>query len=67
VVLHGISPLIWRRLLVRSESTVAQLHEVAANRFSAGKTHTPGARMRVYRVGGPLFHTDARKLGMGKA
>jgi len=27
-VLRGISPLIWRRLLVRSESTMAQLHEV---------------------------------------
>jgi hypothetical protein len=27
-VLRGISPLIWRRLLVRSDSTVAQLHEV---------------------------------------
>jgi Plasmid pRiA4b ORF-3-like protein len=23
VVLHGISPLIWRRLLVRSDSTIA--------------------------------------------
>lgn len=27
-VLRGISPLMWRRLLVRSGSTVAQLHEV---------------------------------------
>jgi pRiA4b ORF-3-like protein len=27
-VLRGIRPLIWRRLLVRSDSTVAQLHEV---------------------------------------
>ena len=26
VVLRGISPLIWRRLLVRSDSTVADLH-----------------------------------------
>jgi hypothetical protein len=26
-VLRGISPLIWRRLLVRSDSTVAQLHQ----------------------------------------
>jgi Plasmid pRiA4b ORF-3-like protein len=26
VVLHGISPLIWRRLLVRSDSTIADLH-----------------------------------------
>lgn len=27
-VLRGISPLNWRRLLLRSDSTVAQLHEV---------------------------------------
>jgi hypothetical protein len=26
-VLRGISLLIWRRLLVRSDSTVAQLHQ----------------------------------------
>jgi pRiA4b ORF-3-like protein len=27
VVLRGISPLFWRRLLVRSGSSVARLHE----------------------------------------
>src|SRR5947209_16140281 len=26
VVLCGVSPLIWRRLLVRSDSTIAELH-----------------------------------------
>ena len=26
VVLRGISPLIWRRILVRSDSTIADLH-----------------------------------------
>jgi len=28
IVLRGISPLIWRRLLVRSDTTLAQLHLV---------------------------------------
>ena len=28
VVLRGISPLIWRRLLVRSETTLTQLHTI---------------------------------------
>src|ERR1039457_3226111 len=36
LVLRGISPLIWRRLLVRSDSTVAQLHERAAQVVAAG-------------------------------
>ena len=26
IVLRGISPLIWRRLLIRSDTTLAQLH-----------------------------------------
>ena len=26
IVLRGISPLIWRRLLVRGDTTLAQLH-----------------------------------------
>lgn len=28
VVLRGVSPLVWRRLLVRSDASVAELHEV---------------------------------------
>src|SRR6266568_4079503 len=28
VVLRGVSPLIWRRLLVRSDSTIADLHAI---------------------------------------
>jgi hypothetical protein len=27
-VLHGISPLVWRGLLVRSDSSISQLREV---------------------------------------
>jgi pRiA4b ORF-3-like protein len=28
VVLLGISPMIWRRLLVRSDHTIADLHHI---------------------------------------
>jgi hypothetical protein len=38
-VLRGISPLIWRRLLVRSDSTVAQLHEVLQIAFGWDDEH----------------------------
>jgi hypothetical protein len=38
-VLRGISPLIWRRLLVRSDSTVAQLHEVLQVAFGWDDEH----------------------------
>jgi hypothetical protein len=54
-VLRGISPLIWRRLPVRSDSTVAQLHETlqvafrwddehlrAATRAATGKREAAG-------------------------
>jgi len=34
VVLRGISPLIWRRLLVRSDATLAELHAVLQVAFS---------------------------------
>ena len=39
VVLRGVSPLIWRRLLVRSDSTIADLHVTFSERW-AGPTST---------------------------
>jgi hypothetical protein len=32
VWLRGISPMVWRRLLVRSDSTIADLHYTIENR-----------------------------------
>jgi SNF family Na+-dependent transporter len=40
-VIRGISPMIWRRLLVRDDSTVAQLHEVLPRVFA----EMPGGRL----------------------
>src|SRR5665213_1150617 len=63
-VLRGISPLIWRRLLVRSDSTVAQLHEVLQVAFGWGDEHLNrfeirGREYAVYRHGGGMIGTDA--------
>ncbi|MBV9326760.1 MAG: plasmid pRiA4b ORF-3 family protein [Chloroflexi bacterium] len=39
VVLRHISPLIWRRLLVRSDSTVADLHAILQTAFGWSDEH----------------------------
>jgi pRiA4b ORF-3-like protein len=67
VVLRGISPLIWRRLLVRSDSTVAQLHEVLQVAFGWDGEHLNGFEIRgreysVYRDGGGIIGIDATKV-----
>ena len=38
-VLRGISPLVWRRLLVRADSSVADFHEVLQVAFGWGDMH----------------------------
>ena len=64
VVLRGISPLIWRRLLVRSDSTVAQLHEVLQVAFGWDDDHLNrfvirGREYAVHRDGGGMIGIDA--------
>src|SRR5882757_9739102 len=64
VVLRGISPLIWRRLLVRSDSTVAQLHEALQVAFGWDDDHLNrfeirGREYAVYRDGGGMIGIDA--------
>jgi Plasmid pRiA4b ORF-3-like protein len=64
-VLRGISPLVWRRLLVRSDSTVAQLHEVLQVAFGWDDEHLNrfeirGREYAVYRDGGGMIGIDAR-------
>src|SRR5664279_1124190 len=64
-VLRGISPLIWRRLLVGSDNTVARLHEILQISFGWDDEHLNrfeirGREYAVYRDGGGMIGTDAR-------
>src|SRR5450631_391877 len=70
VVLRGISPLIWRRLLVRSDSTVAQLHQTLQVAFGWDDEHLNrfeirGREYAVYRDGGGMIGIDARGVRLG--
>jgi hypothetical protein len=63
--LRGISPLIWRRLLVRSDQTVANLHHVLQLAFGWSDSHLNSFRIHgkdfgVYRIGG-AFDEDVNK------
>ena len=46
-VIRGISPMIWRRLLVRDDSTVAHLHEVLQIAFGWDEVHLNRFEIRV--------------------
>ena|SRR5665213_3572133 len=66
-VLRGISPLIWRRLLVRSDSSIALLHQTLQVAFGWEDLHLNrfsirGREYGVYHDGGLMFSTDARKV-----
>ena len=48
VVLRGISPLIWRRLLVRGDSTIADLHHPF--QIAIGRSDTPLHRFVIHGI-----------------
>ena len=65
--IRQISPMIWRRILVRSECSIAQLHDVTQIAFGWSDSHLH--RFRIYgrdygisRPGGPGFAQDARQV-----
>jgi hypothetical protein len=66
-VIRGISPMVWRRLLVRDDSAVAQIHEVLQLAFGWDDVHLNrfeirGREYAAYREGGGLISTDARRV-----
>jgi len=67
VVVHGIGPLVWRRLLVPAEATIASLHAVLQTAFGWSGEHlhsftVHGAQYGIYCDGGPAFCDDAHQV-----
>jgi Plasmid pRiA4b ORF-3-like protein len=73
VILLGISPMIWRRLLVHRESTIADLHHVLQITMGWTDTHLhqfriQGKRYGIARIGGIGFRdhpTHVRLADLG--
>jgi Plasmid pRiA4b ORF-3-like protein len=67
VVLIGISPIIWRRLLVRGDSTIADLHATLQTAFGWSNDHLHrflihGKQYGVAYLNGITFRDDPRLI-----
>ena len=68
--IRGISPAIWRRLLVRSDSTIADLHQILQIAFGWEDWHLHdflirGKRYGVAKSGGMTFADNPRDIQLG--
>ena len=68
VWLQGVSPMVWRRLLVHSDSTIADLHYTLQIAIGWSDTHLNrfpihGKDFGVYPIGGMLFADDPEQGG----
>ena len=66
VVLCGVSPLVWRRLLVASNTSLAELHAILQRAFAWSDDHLHrflihGTAYGIPRLGGIAFRDDARR------
>src|ERR1035437_10158684 len=71
IVLCGVSPLVWRRLLIASETSVAQLHDILQLVFDWSGEHMHRFRIhgRDYgttHLGGLVFDEDARQVPLSR-
>lgn len=71
VVLAGISPMVWRRLLVPADTTVAGLHEILQVTFgwsdeALHRFTIHGVEYGLWRPGSPGFSTDARQVPLSR-
>ena len=70
-VLRGISPLIWRRLLVHRNTSIAHLHHILQVAFGWEDMHLHRFEIRgraygIPLVGGIWFSTDAHRTRIGQ-
>jgi len=71
VALCGVSPLVWRRLLVVSTTSIAELHEILQNAFGWSGEHLHrflihGAAYGIPYLGGIVFRDDARRVPLSR-
>jgi Plasmid pRiA4b ORF-3-like protein len=71
VVIRGVSPLIWRRLLVPATVSIAQLHTIVQTVFGWGGEHLHrfvihGTQYGISYPGGPCFRDDARSVHLAQ-
>lgn len=64
VVLRGVSPLIWRRLLVRADSSVADLHAMLQVAFGWDGAHLH--RFVIHGAEYGSFRRDARQVPLNR-
>ena len=67
VWIRQITPMIWRRLLVRSDSTIADLHHILQIAFGWSDAHLNGFHIHgqdygVYHDGGVSFSTNPNQV-----
>jgi hypothetical protein len=71
VVLRGVSPLVWRRLLVSGETPLAGLHDILQRAFAWSDEHLHrflihGTAYGLPRLGGIAFRDDARRVPLSR-
>lgn len=71
VVLCGVSPLVWRRLLISTQTSIAELHEILQLAFdwSGERLHRFRIHGRDYgttKLGGICFDDDARQIPLSR-
>ncbi len=67
VVLLGISPMIWRRLLIHGDSTIADLHYILQIAMGWTDSHLHqftihGKRYGIAQIGGVCFSDDPAQI-----